>query len=480
MSDPNASAGAPPALPTWKSAPADAAMLLGLLAGLNWVVSRDDPGWLGLNPTPWILLPLFLGGRYGLAAALIGSVLAAGAILGLTWAVEGWAAALAAPSGRPFFFLSLLIAGAVGSTIHHLVSGPLRRVHRHATELAAKNRELAEESALYRENESLLQESLLLWGADYASLTEEAHRLFSADARRLDDALLGVLRRVFGVTGAAVYRTGRAGDEEESLPRVAHSGGGEGLPDRISREESGTVWGEALRSRRLVTCREIWESAEAGAGSPENGAVLAAIPWRAGAGDAAAAAVLVIDRMEFSRIRWETLARIEALFAWVMSHAAEPALEGAGGDLPAPRILAPEVFGNRLDSARRVADVLRLPARLILFTPVPNAGREDLARFVEQLRHQVRPVDCLGAIGGNQGGSARFAIALLAPLAKSEAAEAYAGRLLSRMGDLARVVEHSVLDLAEAAKLSPAPATEPNAAPSSVAAAAAAPPVTAS
>ncbi|MCB1233548.1 MAG: HAMP domain-containing protein, partial [Verrucomicrobiae bacterium] len=290
MSDPNASAGAPPALPTWKSAPADAAMLLGLLAGLNWVVSRDDPGWLGLNPTPWILLPLFLGGRYGLAAALIGSVLAAGAILGLTWAVEGWAAALAAPSGRPFFFLSLLIAGAIGSTIHHLVSGPLRRVHRHATELAAKNRELAEESALYRENESLLQESLLLWGADYASLTEEAHRLFSADARRLDDALLGVLRRVFGVTGAAVYRTGRAGDEEESLPRVAHSGGGEGLPDRISREESGTVWGEALRSRRLVTCREIWESAEAGAGSPENGAVLAAIPWRAGAGDAAAAA----------------------------------------------------------------------------------------------------------------------------------------------------------------------------------------------
>ncbi|MCB1088648.1 MAG: hypothetical protein KDM63_16540, partial [Verrucomicrobiae bacterium] len=64
-------------------ATADAIVLALLLAGTNWLIDKADPGWQRLNPTPWLLLPLFLGGRYGIGGGLTGALLAIGGVLGL-------------------------------------------------------------------------------------------------------------------------------------------------------------------------------------------------------------------------------------------------------------------------------------------------------------------------------------------------------------------------------------------------------------
>ena len=58
------------------------AALFGLLALVNWMVSPADPGWLSLNPTPWLVLPVLFGVRYGVACGfgaglLLGSARAA-------------------------------------------------------------------------------------------------------------------------------------------------------------------------------------------------------------------------------------------------------------------------------------------------------------------------------------------------------------------------------------------------------------------
>jgi hypothetical protein len=53
-------------------------LLVGCLLGsLNWLVTRGDFGWMGLNPTPWLLLPALLGGRYGVGPGLLAGLCAA-------------------------------------------------------------------------------------------------------------------------------------------------------------------------------------------------------------------------------------------------------------------------------------------------------------------------------------------------------------------------------------------------------------------
>ena len=39
-----------------------------LLAALNFWAAPGDAVWLSANPSPWLLLPVYLGCRYGIAA----------------------------------------------------------------------------------------------------------------------------------------------------------------------------------------------------------------------------------------------------------------------------------------------------------------------------------------------------------------------------------------------------------------------------
>jgi len=195
----------------WRTALRDGALLLIPLAAANWFLARSDPGWQGINPTPWLVLPLVLGGRSGTVAGLVGALWATAGVLGLL-------AAAGDPSPGAFFsnnspyFLALLAAGAVGAIIHHLGAGPARRLRRKNLDLSSRNARLEEAAALYRANEAGLQEALLLHGAETAALSGEIQRLFSGARGRFDDDLLSLLEREFGVVSAAIYRdeTGRS------------------------------------------------------------------------------------------------------------------------------------------------------------------------------------------------------------------------------------------------------------------------------
>lgn len=58
----------------------DVVVVGGMLAVLNLLIARSDFGWIKLNPTPWILLPVLIGGRYGLTPGLISGLLSSLAI----------------------------------------------------------------------------------------------------------------------------------------------------------------------------------------------------------------------------------------------------------------------------------------------------------------------------------------------------------------------------------------------------------------
>lgn len=428
-----------PARSAWRSAPVDAIVLLMLLLGANWFFARTDPGWLRSNPTPWLLLPFFLGGRYGAAAGVAGAALATVAILGLQWTGEN-PNPIAFLKVRPYFFLGLLLAGAVGTVVYQLVAGPAVRLRRQAVDLADRNRRLSEDVALYRANEVRLVESLLLHGSESVSLTAELRRLFAGEHGRFEDGLISLLEREFGVISAAIYRdeTGR----HKELGRSGVTAVGESDFPSAVPSPAAPLAAAALDQGCIAT----WQSANDDPGAADSAAGhrhLAAIPWQCRT-KTGPRALLLIGRMEFSRIDWETLDRIEAVFAWCLARVEPGALDRSGVENPAGgRILPPEIFQVRIAEARRLDDRLGLPSRLILFSADQNAPQTALADFVERLKKLATPLDAIGAVG--DGVTAPYSIGMLTTSPSTTAAEKTARLLLSRIGDSARAVRVDIL-----------------------------------
>lgn len=425
--------------PLWRTAPVDAILLTAVLLGCNWFLDRADPGWLRQNPSPWLLLPLFLGGRYGAGVGLIGALLATGGVLGLKWAAETQPPVMFLRQ-EPYFFLSLLIATAVGTLIRHLCGGLAEKLRLQGLALAERNRRLVEDCALMRANEARLVESLLLHGAESLGLSAELKRLFIDERDRPEEGLLKLLSREYGVISAAIYRddTGR----HSQIARVASTAVGEStFPTALPSTEA-LIASAALAEGRIAT----WQGPDGGPFNPEGADQrhLAAIPWRWSVGpDGGARAVLLIGRMEFSRIDWDTLGRIEALFAWCMARMEAAPLNRVEDSSASGRILAPEVFLARLEEAREVEMRLGLPSRLILFLADTAAPQAMLAEFVDRLKTIAAPTDPLGAVG--DGRSSPYAIGLLISAPSTAAAEQIAGQILTRIGSSARAVRMEVL-----------------------------------
>lgn len=414
---------------SWRHLPLDSILLVAVLGAANWFWARDDPGWLKWNPSPWLVLPFFLGGRYGVVPGLLGALLAGLSLLGLEWIGDQARPADLLPAG-PYFLLGLLLAGAVGGLVYQMIVGPVKRLQRGSLEVAGRNRRLEEDLALYRENESILQEALLLHGAEFTSLTEELKHLFVGGGGRLEEGILEILYRCFGVTEAAVYRSSKPGSR---LNRVASSGEPGRTPLALPDESAGAA-SEALRTCRMVTCRSMWGTAEVSAGMKETAdPCLAAIPWQEAPGQAVRA-MLVITRIPFEQISWSNLARIEALFAWIMANAKPAALESAGGSIKAGQVLSSDAFERRVELAARLGKELRIPSKLITFTAAAGAAPTLIPEFLEKLRLLVRPVDCIGAIGDLSESELGISAGVLTPLASVEAAETYARRLLKNAG----------------------------------------------
>jgi hypothetical protein len=357
-----------------------------------------------------------------------------------------WAAANQHPAdllkAKPYFFLALLLAGAVGTVIHRLATGPSERLRQRALALAERNRRLSEDCALHRANEVQLVESLMLHGAESISLGLELRGIFASGGGRFEENLLALMEREFGVISAAIYldETGR----HPSLARVAATTVGESaFPPQVPSTDA-PLAAAALTEGKLAS----WQSFDSDPDHPEAPGQrhLAAIPWSCspvpGLGPSA---LLLINRMDFSRIDWDTMSRIEAVFAWCMARLEPGSLARPGEKPPSGRILPPDAFLFRIEEARDLETRLGLSSRLILFSADTSAPQQVLAEFVERLKLIAAPSDAIGAVG--DGTSAPYSIGLLVASPSNTAAEIAARGLLNRIGPSARAVHLEVLPL---------------------------------
>ena len=95
----------------------DGVLLALVIALLNALLAPRDIGWLELNPTPYLILPLLLGGRYGFGPGVISALLTIAGIV-LTRVLLGWAGSgTDVLEAAPVTFVSLVVAGGLAGEI---------------------------------------------------------------------------------------------------------------------------------------------------------------------------------------------------------------------------------------------------------------------------------------------------------------------------------------------------------------------------
>lgn len=378
----------------WKEV-RDGLLLLGAVFTLNALLAPADPGWLELNPSPWLLVPAFLGARYGLRTGLAGA-LATAALLAI-WQICALPNQADLLQRHPFFLISLVGMAGLAGAAQQMVLPRAEQAERERETLLHDLATTRQACRLLRLDRDALQDVLLKHQAVFASLPGDLERLFEAEAEASwGPALLDLFRKRFGVREAAIYRAGAKG----GFCRVAHSGPAAAFPPELTPERASPVTQAALRSGQMVTCRHLWEET---AGRPDD--ILAAFPALAAAKpetNCPPVAMLLIRRMDFDAIHWENLARVDALWQWTLCLATAD---------QQPR--AESRFERCYRLAAALDELVSLPFHLIRFEGTSCAPDtwEEFGRF---LRGQLRKTDALSMTPARKGKAASAQILILA------------------------------------------------------------------
>jgi hypothetical protein len=299
-------------LPTTRRAWADLLILLVLLGTLNFFTKGvSDFGWLGMNPSPWLLVPLFLGARYGFkwgvgAGFLVGGIIF---VVRMVMAIshDDGQSLLSIITDNLFFFLSLPGTGFITGETQGLLSKQLAGTEEQVVTLQTKEERLEADLDVAEETRFQLQEKLALFGAEHSNLDRQLRALFEPTAGAIFPNLLRLLRDIGAVTDAAVYAV-----DKDQLKRIGIIGEDEKLPETLSLAET-EIAKLATERKCLTTVKELWQEA------PDlNSSFIAALPWLGGGGSVAA--ILLIHRMQFLGTTWRNLSRIQMICRWVAQY----------------------------------------------------------------------------------------------------------------------------------------------------------------
>ncbi len=353
----------------------DALALGGLLALMNLWTAWADPGWLDLNPSPWILLPLLTGARYGFRWGFFsGTVASLGLLVVLLIISEGRVA------DHALFFLALPTIGFLAGEAHALFAS--RQAGRNdAVEVLTTQRdhpgadlEVAEDARIP------LQEHPALLPAGTASLEQQLRGLFEPGAGPVFPHLLQLLRDTAGITDAAFYQI-----EGNLLTRQAVLGGSDALPDQLELADAG-IANLAVNRQSLVTCRQVWSTVPA-----QSSPWLAALPWPVASGPARH--LLLIHRMEFQAVDGRIFSRIQMICRWVAQFMTLRQLDGMAEPTAGPLVAAPDVFRRAAAEAAAAHREHNLPSANLTFRLALGSTPDQAARLGMLIAPQMRTTD---------------------------------------------------------------------------------------
>ena len=412
----------------------DLALLSGVLIGGNRLLAPGDLGWLGWNPTPYVLLPILLGSRYGVAGGLAGGLTAI-LIAGLGQYCQG---DLSIPRLALAHYYTFGMQVAVG-----LLCGELyRALNRRQLQLTVLNEDLqARLKALdtdcgcWREAKDELERRLATRDAETCTLDTEIRRLYQTEGDDLYQGILGLLARQGQFSDAALYA---AGEPNAPWRRKALLGN----PEHLPLETHPAQWpiaALALERKEVATLPELWEKGDA-----QSKVHLLAQPLLDSQDQPLA--LLMVTGVRFMSFNRKTVRLINVISHWV-SGVIEIKTRGQSlcrplEGQPHRRIFHPPVFRRQVELAFASYRGHRLPSTLVVsYLPEEARARQD------ELERLIVPLTRAGDIPSTIAGQ-RAKVVVLLPLTSERGAAIFVNRVMAHCqqdGELGRLIRHRTI-----------------------------------
>ena len=261
-----------------------------LLALVNYVIVPGDAGWFGVNPTPFLLIPVLFGVRYGFRGGL-GAGLLTVLLLVAGRYVAGQGLSL---SEHLYTLISFPLLGVLLGQ----VSGGLQRcglqLEKESEELRRETRRVHAEHELLGLSRQDLQGRLEFLGAEANSLEEQLEEMEPCRDFVPTD-LLAALARITHAGSAALYQV-PSESRDAVLVRVASLGDSAHFPEHLLRDDHQIV-AESLARNCFLVQKTLLENPPS-----RRPGYLAAYPINNGA-DRSTIYVLIVGDVPFNNLQ---------------------------------------------------------------------------------------------------------------------------------------------------------------------------------
>ena len=196
-----------------------------MLAALNWLFARADPGWTRLNPSPWIILSFYLGFRFGISWGIGSGLFLVVARIWLTKAGLSEGETLEISGLQVYLLWGVVLAGAIGGFFRAVIS---RKEYQKDTALhdsLSSNHNLKNQIALLKHNEQDLSSALVAQNIESSGLVLGLQDVIDQNTETEQDlAFLTLIKNLCGVKSAAIYYITRGG-RGLRVARIGHAVG---------------------------------------------------------------------------------------------------------------------------------------------------------------------------------------------------------------------------------------------------------------
>lgn len=374
-----------------KSILLDAVLIGGALIAANLIFGADQLGWPGLNPSPYLLLPVLIGGRYGFSAGILSGAATSALVAGLISAAgdHGLADVL---GEHPYLLTSLIFLGGVAGELFGWFRREQAQANAQLEKLQGSVRRLDADVRHLRSLKDELDRAVAARDGEISTLDAELRRLYTTTRDDLPAAILGFLKRQVRLVDAAIYEP----DPSGGLRRTSLIGRDRHLPPQLDLATAPLVR-HAHERRSLVLLPELLHQREIPAGEP----VLLAAPLRDA--DGRVLAILAVTGLPFINFNSQTADLIALICGWAgeVLDLATGAAAGRYRVVPgreSQRIFTRDHFRHLLSLSFEATRGHRLPSTVVVFS-LTGALPDEQARFEQTIISAMRSGDFAAELG---------------------------------------------------------------------------------
>ncbi len=415
----------------------DSSVIGGLIVLLNSIASPKDIGWFQSNPSPYFLMPILIGSRYGFASGIASGLATSAGLLAITMARKDIPFASTLET-HGYFFGALIVIGGVCGEIQNTFKKSELQARAQNDRYKARLKKLDSDTVLLRGAKAELERLLATRDSALSTLETDIRRLFDSEGDDVFQNILFLLNRQARITDAAIYILDSGGD----LLRRASIGMTEHLPERmgLADNEMGAL---AWNQKQCVTIAEFWEGAKS-----ERSPHIAAVPFMDS--EDRPIGLLLVTGIPFIALNQKTLHLVDLICRWssrvveLRGPAAHEArvLEGMENQ----KVLFMGSFMKNLELTHSSFEKHGLPSSVVvLFLPgKPKSLQAAFERLVvAEVRNGDFPVDVSPNVPS---------LAILLPLTGERGASIFLTRMLSacrKKQEIGPAVESVVLTFSE-------------------------------